>query len=149
MEPGGVGLREFIRMIRDSEAQLGFTTNNPTYLENVYRTATATSYNAGRYRAQTDPDVVEATGLWEYVTAGDNRVRESHAALAGKQWEIGDPQGKAVYPPNGFNDRCVMVVRDRDDASSALQEQVDVDAAIDDGFRGTPGDSIADEALRG
>lgn len=73
------------------------------YLENVYRTNVASAYNAGRLAMQTRPDVVAATGYWEYVTAGDERVRDEHAALHGKQWRIGDPEALSLYPPNGFN----------------------------------------------
>lgn len=150
MQPNGVGLDEFIRQIRADEALLGFTPNNPTYLENVYRTATATSYNAGRYRAQTDPDVVEATGFWEYVTAGDNRVRDTHAALNGKQWTIGDPEAESVYPPNSYQCRCVVVVREADDVREGdMDRRVDAAAAVDDGFSGSPGAAIEDEAARG
>jgi len=142
LEPDGPGLREFIRQIQADEVALGFTPQSPHYLENVYRTTTATSYNAGRLTQQRDPFVVASTGFWQYVTAGDNRVRDSHAKLHGKQWKIGDAQAEAVYPPNGFQCRCAMVVIDAEDVDRASLERA-VDAAADDGFSGPPDAAIA------
>lgn len=140
--PEGGGLRGFISQFLDAFGPTddeGEVQKRRRHLENVYRTTTAGSYNAGRYQMQTDDAVVEAGGVWEYRTALDNRVRESHQALDGKQWEIGDPNGQAVYPPNGFQCRCVMVVVDSEDRDQTqLQRQVNIDEAITDGFRGAP-----------
>lgn len=131
------GLDNFVESIRSEEARLGFSASSRDYLETVYRTNVASAYNAGRFAAQTSPDVVEATGYWEYVTADDDRVRDDHAALHGKQWRIGDPEAMALYPPNGFNCRCQMVTVDREDVDSAsLLRSVDVEA--DEGFDGPP-----------
>lgn len=132
------GLDDFVASIRSEEARLGFSESSRDYLETVYRTNVASAYNAGRFAAQTSPDVIEATGYWEYVTADDDRVRGDHAALHGKQWRIGDPEAMALYPPNGFNCRCQMVTVDREDVDSAslLRDVGNIEA--DDGFDGPP-----------
>lgn len=96
MQPGGPGLREFVTSFTPDAIP-------PAYLETVYRTSTAVSYNAGRFRQQTAPEVVAAGLVWRYVTALDDRVRPEHEALHGQVWAINDPQALAVYPPNGFN----------------------------------------------
>jgi SPP1 gp7 family putative phage head morphogenesis protein len=146
MVSGDIGLREFARQVRDGEAELGFTLESPHYLENVYRTATATSYNAGRLRQQTDADVLEAGGVWEYVTAGDDRVRSSHWPLHGKQWAVGDPDALSVYPPNGYQCRCVIVLVDDEDADpAALSRTVDLGRVSTEGVRGPPDEVIAVE----
>lgn len=135
---GENGLRDFTRSVQSEEARLGFTESSRAYLETVYRTNVANAYNAGRFAAQTSPDVVAATGYWEYVTADDDRVRDEHAALHGKMWRIGDPEAERVYPPNGFQCRCSMVTVDREDvdSESLLRDVSDIEA--DDGFDGPP-----------
>lgn len=135
MRPGGMGLREFVQTF---EAE-GATAN---YLENVYRTSTATSYQAGRLSAMQDPDVVEAFPYWEYVTVGDDRVRDSHAALHGKVWRANDPEALAHYPPNGYQCRCSAIPRE--DAGDGLDIAVPRNKktgdyeAISDGFNSDP-----------
>jgi len=164
----GPGLQDFIRQIRADEARLGFTPSSRFYLETVFRTATATSYAAGRMRSQLSPNVKASTGFWEYRTAGDGpqdphpatdlhpaspgggRVRNPHWELDGKQWSMDDPAAREFYPPNGFNCRCVMVAIDAEDVDEArLQRPVGAelrDRAIMRGFRAPPTDAIAQEA---
>lgn len=141
----GPGLRDFVQEF-EQDVLSGDGGSVRSYLENVYRTNTATSYNAGRFRAQTDPDVVEATGYWQYVTAGDNRVRPAHRALDGKQWRIGDPQAQQLYPPNGYMCRCAIVVIDSEDVDQRQLNREVGDDAITTGFGGTPVLSIQSEA---
>ena len=137
MEPGGPGLSSFISSLEDSV--IGDSVMSPrSYLETVFRTATATSYNAGRFRQQTSPAVVAAGLMWRYVTAGDSRVRDEHAALHGAVWPINDPEGLAVYPPNGFNCRCVMTVVEPEDVEQSELDREIPDGVIDAGFNGPP-----------
>jgi len=146
MDPGGAGLGEFIRDVSGGVTGAGFPGGVRNYLETVYRTTTATSYNAGRYRQQFDPAVLADGGIWlEYRTAGDSRVRSEHEALNGKQWEPSDPELASVYPPNGFNCRCVVAATEVKNASQ-LSRDVDIDAAISDGFRAAPGAVIENES---
>ena len=46
--------------------------------------------------------------LLEYVTAGDERVRESHRALNHTKKPIDDPFWNTYYPPNDYNCRCTV-----------------------------------------
>lgn len=59
------------------------------------------AFGAGQYAKL--QDVKDRFPYWQYVTAGDERVRDSHADLDGKIFKAGDPQ---YYPPVGFNCRC-------------------------------------------
>ncbi len=45
----------------------------------------------------------------QYRTAGDDRVREEHAALHGVTLPIDDPFWEEYCPPNGWNCRCTVV----------------------------------------
>ena len=76
MQPGGIGLQEFVRTYSGEKVARH-------YAENVYRTSTATSYQAGRLRQMQDPDVIDAFPYWEYVTAQDDRVRVSVSVFDG------------------------------------------------------------------
>lgn len=147
MQPKGPGLREFVRLFRERVDAADLPGGSRGYVENVYRTTTATSYNAGRYRAQTSPAVREAGLLWRYVTALDTRVRSEHAGLHGKAWPVGDPEAQQVYPPNGYQCRCSMVVVEPSDVSEAdMRRTVDTAAALAEGFSGAPTDTIDEEA---
>jgi len=148
LEPGGIGIDAFVEAVRQDEIALGFTPAHHGYLQNVYRTATATSYNAGRYRMQTNDPVRAATGYWEYLTAGDNRVRHQHAALHGSVWAMDDPAARIIYPPNGYQCRCVMIAIGADDFTKdqLLLGRDAVDTAVTEGFRASPGEAIDSEA---
>lgn len=142
MQPGGTGLREFVKAFEGEAATL-----TPRFLENIYRTGTATSYQAGRLRAMQDPAVIEAgLDVWQYVTVGDDRVRDSHAALNGKVWEANSAEGLEHFPPNGYRCRCSMVVRSAEDIDpSQLRITVPPDA-VTDGFRDNPASRIDEES---
>lgn len=48
----------------------------------------------------------EQRGFWQYVTAGDDRVRPAHAALDGMIFRLDDPEAARLWPPNDFGCRC-------------------------------------------
>jgi uncharacterized protein with gpF-like domain len=43
------------------------------------------------------------------MTVGDDRVRPEHAVLDGFTARMEDPVWRKIYPPNGFNCRCIRV----------------------------------------
>jgi hypothetical protein len=43
-----------------------------------------------------------------YVTAGDERVRETHRQLEGTTLPVDSPFWQQYYPPNGWNCRCTV-----------------------------------------
>lgn len=154
MQPGGEGLGQFIEALSPGVNGEGYPGGVRRYLETVYRTTTATSYNAGRYRQQTDPAVLALGDLWlTYRTAGDSRVRPEHAALEGMTWKAGDPEAAAVYPPNSYNCRCVMSASETPPDAETLRRtseftgsDTNISNVVTDGFRGAPGDYIESEA---
>lgn len=77
---------------------------NKVWQRTEYDTAVLTAEAAATYqrlikKANTFP-------YWQYVTAGDNRVREEHRQLNGLILEVRDPRWDKIYPPNGWNCRC-------------------------------------------
>lgn len=106
----GASIPSVVSALRADPSLLGIDRG---YLSTVVRTNSATSYNAGRYQAMTDPAVLSLRPYWLYVTAGDERVRDEHQVLEGKMFEADSDEGNLYYPPLGFNCRCSMVSQSR------------------------------------
>lgn len=84
---------------------------DPFRADVIFRTNTQTAFNAGHYKTMSDLEVIKYRPYWEYVTAGDGRERESHAAMAGRIYAADDPIWNVWYPPNGYRCRCTVVSR--------------------------------------
>lgn len=88
---------------------LGVTPSSPHALETMFRTQAQVAYGAGRWIADQDPDIQEILWGYTYVTVGDDRVREEHAALDGVTLPKDDPFWQRFFPPNGWNCRCQAI----------------------------------------
>lgn len=112
---GGSDLKDFASKIEARLTKAGFVRDpaNPTlgasHVETVFRTNTLNSYNTGRLKQAQLPSVVKAFPTWEIRTAGDSRVRESHARLSGKRLLASDNFWRTNYPPFDYNCRCRVV----------------------------------------
>ena len=79
---------------------------NRNYLRAEYNHAIAASQMAARWKeVEKDGDEYDL----QYRTAGDDRVREEHAALDGITLPPSDPFWDRYLPPNGWNCRCTAV----------------------------------------
>ncbi len=58
---------------------------------------------------------------WQYQTVGDGRVRAEHAALDGATFRFNDEIWNTIYPPNGWNCRCIVVPRRKPNPDHKLQ----------------------------
>ncbi len=80
---------------------------NRSYLETEYTTARNAAEHARKWQDyQADKDLFPNL---KYMTVGDGRVREEHAALQGVIKPLDDPFWSLYYPPNGWNCRCYTV----------------------------------------
>ena len=79
---------------------------NRNYLRAEYNHAVAASQMAAKW--QSFEQEGEQYDL-QYRTAGDDRVREEHAALDGITLPPSDPFWDRYLPPNGWNCRCTAV----------------------------------------
>lgn len=84
--------------------QHGYEGMEPFKAHVIFETNIQTAYNAGHYTSMMQAR--EKRPYWMYVTAGDDHVRETHAALHGAVYKYDDPFWKVWYPPNGFRCRC-------------------------------------------
>lgn len=79
------------------------STYNDNYLQAEYQFATGSAQMAANW-AEIDQD-----NDLQYRTAGDDRVRPDHAALANITLPAKDKFWDKYYPPNGWNCRCLAV----------------------------------------
>lgn len=81
---------------------------NKNWLETEYNLSIAVGQNSAQYvRFMAEKDSI--TSYVKYQTAGDDRVRASHAALDGKIFNLNDKEAMDLWPPNGFGCRCEMI----------------------------------------
>lgn len=101
--------KDFMESMKDFLERNGYEGLNPFNADVIFRTNMQTAYNAGHYKSMTNPMAKKLRPFWEYVTAGDGEVRESHARMDGKIYAADDPVWNIWYPPNGFRCRCSVV----------------------------------------
>lgn len=137
----GSTLDEFVARLRSDESELGITASSSGYLETVFRTNTQSAYGAGRLQQIQSEAVRSARPYVQYRTAGDNRVRPSHAALDRVIFRQDDPDWPRFAPPSGFNCRCAVVtLRESQVDKSKLRasSEIGADAQPDPGFNAPP-----------
>lgn len=105
---------------------------NETWLRTEYDLCKSAAASADVWRRMKENKDIKP--YWIYVTANDERVRESHKPLNGKRFKIGDPYGDKLYPPNGWNCRCTSkslddakLVVDDENAKKLLEKYVPAD----------------------
>lgn len=90
------------------EADKLMTDYNHNWLETEYNLSVAVGQNSARYvEFMAEKDTV--TSYVKYQTAGDDRVRATHAALDGKVFNLNDKEAMDLWPPNGYGCRCEML----------------------------------------
>lgn len=99
------GKKGYRNKLKQSMRSLGIDQNDEEtahLVKTVTRTAASLGFNAAAWVESEDD------GLWgyEYKTAGDERVRDSHAALDGVRYPRNHAFWERFAPPNGWNCRC-------------------------------------------
>lgn len=118
-------------------------TYNQRYLKTEYNYAQASASAAATWQRDTDDG--DGRYLLQYRTAGDERVRESHAALEGTTLPASDPFWSEFYPPNGWNCRCTArrilktKATESDSATAVDQGKKVTSGKHEDMFRFNPG----------
>lgn len=126
---GGTTANEWLTKLEEEFGKLGLSgvDDRAYHMRLVFRQNAYTAYGAGRYRQM--ELLKKERPYWQYVTIGDDHVRPEHAALDGMIRPADDPIWKNVYPPWGFNCRCMVV--------SVSQDEMD-----DEGLSITPKESL-------
>lgn len=121
------------RDLRRRFDEMGLTPKNPALAETLVRTHAQTAFGIAQYQLDyDDPDDV----IWgyTYVTVGDNRVRDEHAALDGTTRPKDDPFWNSWWPPNGWNCRCQLIPL----VEPAPLSRIPKGVKPDDGFNFSP-----------
>lgn len=136
-----------VREARDGLAQalksFGVSPLAPYRLEEIVRRQSNLATTAGIMLEVQSPDLAEDHWGWTYVTAGDDRVRPSHAALDGTTLPKSDPEWLTIAPPNGYNCRCRIIPlfdpeRERRPSIYRDDKGLDQYPEPDEGFRISP-----------
>ena len=103
----GGELRDFKTAALRRMADAGWTPQNGSHAETVFRTNVMGAYNSGRHRQMTQPLVLAARPYWQVLGVGDGppRERANHARVNNKVFAADDPGWATKYPPFGFNCR--------------------------------------------
>lgn len=105
----GLHVRDGVKELSRTFANLGITPRNSFTFENIFRTEIAKAYSAGRWQHNSQPAIQDILVSYKYVTVGDDRVRPEHAALDGIVLPKNDPLWDEIWPPNGFACRCTTI----------------------------------------
>lgn len=127
---------EGIRLLREAFTASGWEPRANYQIEAVFRTAANTAYSAGRWSKNQEPEIREILWGYEFVTAGDDRVRPEHQALDGLRMPVEDPRWRDVMPPvpsSPWNCRCDVVEIYREESELAA---VSIPAGAFDGLIG-------------
>lgn len=118
---GGGGLREFRRVVGPLLDEAGYTEN---MIETLYRTQTAQASAVGQQAVLDHPMVADGFPYVMWSATHDSRVRPDHLAMerSGIQgtavYRCDDPKLRAVWPPCGYNCRCVVIPLSIEDAAA-------------------------------
>lgn len=140
----GMHVREGARELGEALATAGVERSNPFLAETLFRTQNAIAYSAGRWDADQDPAIQEILWGYEYVTVGDDRVRENHALLDGVRLPKDDARWSEIWPPNGFACRCtVLEVWDDAPAREKTMKAPEAEAVPDKGWEFNAGQAVS------
>lgn len=81
----------------------------PHRLETIVRTNISEAMNMGRKQIIENDIIADEVGYVEYSAVMDERTRPTHAEMHGKVFRADDPIVDEIWPPNGYNCRCIMV----------------------------------------
>lgn len=140
----GLARKEGVARLRDAFKRNGIVPANSFELEAVFRTQTNFAYSAGAWAAAQDPVVDEILWGYKYVTVGDDRVRDEHAALEGTTAPKDDAIWRSIWPPNGWACRCQILFIFKERKIEKPPSSIEVDGRVvipgpDKGFDSNPG----------
>jgi SPP1 gp7 family putative phage head morphogenesis protein len=102
--------QDFDAAVKKLTSDDGVQQLNAFTLDTVFTTNMQKAYSLGRYEQQMEPETMAALPYGQYLTVGDDHVRPEHAVLDGFIARLTDRVWRKIYPPNGFNCRCIRVL---------------------------------------
>jgi SPP1 gp7 family putative phage head morphogenesis protein len=118
--------------------EMGVSPRNKGYAETLVRTHGQLSWGAAQANIlKSDPDVWG----YQYVTVGDDRVREEHEELDGIIRKKDDPIWNTIWAPNGWNCRCQVLAIYEPERQTPVPK--DYKTLVDPAFRFNPAKELA------
>lgn len=111
---------------------------NKNWMQTEWNTATSSGMMAEKWQGFVDN--ADVMPYLEYITVGDERVREDHAALNGTIRPVDDPFWDTFYPPLDWNCRCDVVQVTNPDAQPTDPAGLEL-PSVPEEFRNNPGKS--------
>lgn len=102
----GLTNKEFRDNMNDFLLRRGYDPLTPFQSDNIFRTNTQSSYNAGHYKAASSPAVMKYRPYLMYDAVDDRHTRDQHKGLDGKVYRTDHPFWDIWMPPNGYRCRC-------------------------------------------
>lgn len=120
----GTGLDEFRRDFDELVARNGWSYRGGRNWRSrvIFETNLRTAYQAGHWKAMTDPRVKERRPFMRYVAVLDSRTRPLHRAWHNTVLPKDDPWWNTHYPPNGWGCRCTTVDHDAEEIEELRKE---------------------------
>lgn len=107
--------------------------HNESWLKTEYNLSVATGQNSAAFiRAEAEQDEFPYI---EYFTAGDNNVRDLHAALNHRIFNLNDAEARKLWPPNGYGCRCEMIQYPHKPAQGESMRGKDAVALLGEDFK--------------
>lgn len=145
----GVHVGEGASRLRRAFDGMGVSNTKPYLFETLFRTQVQVAYSAGREAFNADPAIDEILWGYEYITAGDDRVRLNHSALEGTILPKNDATWASITPPNGFSCRCQKVevfakpISWKSVPATTVVEGIEVVPGADEGWAWNPGEAFS------
>lgn len=112
----GDSFQEFKKGFNEAIDKAGWNpAKRPWRTNTIFMTNIFSSYGAGRYKQQTDPEMLKLRPYWQYFHSDSHVPRPAHLALNGKIYPASSDFWKTCVTPNGFNCRCrIFALSQRD-----------------------------------
>ena len=111
----GDDLRRFSARVKERGELAGWVKENPSHVENVFRTNTMGAYSRGREEQMNQPSVLAARPFRQLLGVSDSRTRPFHKAAHGKVLRHDDAAVARLRTPLGLMCRCRWVSRSAKD----------------------------------
>lgn len=137
----GLSQRQAVKQLREGFEAAGLTSRGNHHLNLVFRNNVQGAYAAGRY--QQLRQLRSRRPFWRYLTASDQRVRDSHRAMHGRVYRADSPVWDQWFPPNGHNCRCTiqsLSQAEMDREGHAVETSAPAERP-DQGWEGSPADT--------
>lgn len=121
-----------------------------SWLDTNFHTSIASAHHGAEWIRLQEPFMRELYPAYQYMTRNDNRVRKNHQELHTRIWLAEDKIWLTIYPPNGWNCRCFIIMIDLDElrnvqvenlTSKDTRAQIVNKSDIPNEFRRNPGES--------